>query len=223
MSRARRDQNEAELLARKIVSPDPLPDGLVDLPPGKIAAVATYLDMKQAPALPPGRGVRPGRPALPGSMVPLGDDLRRYRAIYGLVGEPWLWFSRSLLPDDRLRAIIEDPAVEALALHADGRDLGLVELDFRKAGECELAFFGLAPDACGRGIGAALMAEAIARAFARPIARLWLHTCTLDHPAALPFYLKCGFRPYRRAIEIADDPRILGHLPREAGPLFPTV
>ena len=190
-------------------------DGLVDLPPGKIAAVATYLELCAPPA---GPGTR-----LPGHLEPLGAELARYRALYARVGEPWLWFSRAVLADRALRTIIEDVDVEASAFVMDGCDVGLLELDFRRAGECELAFFGLAPEANGRGLGNPLMAEAIRRAFARPIGRLWLHTCTLDHPAALPFYVKSGFRPYRRAIEIADDPRLAGHMPRDVAPQFPVV
>ncbi len=201
--------------ARQTPARAPVPDGIVELPPGKIAAVATYLEMRRA--------ARPERPALPGRLEGLSGDLPRYRRLYAGIGEPWLWFSRAVLPDADLRAIIDHPDVQAACLVIGGRDMGLAELDFRQGGECELAFFGLVPEAYGRGLGRALMDEAIRRAFARPIRRLWLHTCTLDHPAALPFYLKAGFRPYRRAIEVADDPRLTGHLPRDAAPLFPML
>ena len=196
--------------------PAPLPaDGLHDLPAGKIAAVATYLEMWE----PPSRSSR----ALPGRLDRIGNDLARYRRLYARVGEPWLWFSRAAMSDANLRAIIGHPAVDALALHAEGRDIGIVELDFRRPDECELAFFGLVPEAVGRRIGRALIDEVVRRAFARPIRRLWLHTCTLDHPRAIPLYASAGFRPYRRAIEIADDPRLGGTLPPSAAPGFPVV
>jgi GNAT superfamily N-acetyltransferase len=191
-------------------------DGIVDLPPGKIAAIATYLEM-HAPPEP-----RPA-PAHPGMFALIGGDIPRYRALYKAIGEPWLWFSRARLSDMRLRAILDDPRVEAFAFHAEGRDLGLIELDFRIAGQCELSFLGLVPGAIGRGLGRVLIQEAIGRAFAKPIERLWLHTCTLDHPAALPFYMAAGLRPYRRAIEIAEDPRLTGELPRDAAPQLPIV
>lgn len=192
----------------------PVLDGVVDLPPGKIAAIATYLEMVQRPE-------RPARP-LPGRLERLSRDLARYRSLYGRIGEPWLWFSRAVMPDERLRGIIGDPAVEAWVLVVDGRDVGLAELDFRRPNECEISFFGLVPESCGIGLGPALMDEALRRSFARA-PRVWLHTCTLDHPAAVPFYLKAGFRPFRRAIEIADDPRLTGHMPRHAAPMFPTL
>jgi ribosomal protein S18 acetylase RimI-like enzyme len=190
--------------------------GFLELPPGKIAAVATYLEMGRPPKMPA------ANPSL-GRFEPLVGDLARYRRLFADVGRPWLWFSRALLSDGQLRAIIDDPAVEALAYKVNGRDAGIVELDFRKPGECELAFLGLAPGVIGRGLGRELAAEGIRRAFARPISRLWLHTCTLDHPAAVRFYRSVGFVPYRRALEVADDPRLTGRLPRDAAPDVPIV
>jgi GNAT superfamily N-acetyltransferase len=192
-------------------------NGYTELPPGKIAAVATYLDItepREAPDAASG-------PAF--ALEPIGHDLARYRALYRSVGGRWLWFSRAAMPDPELSAIVAHPAVEALAIVAEGRDVGIAELDGRKTPECELAFFGLVPDAFGRGLGRAAIAAVIARAFARPIGRLWLHTCTLDHPGALRFYVRAGFRPYRRAVEIADDPRLTGRLPREAAPDVPLL
>lgn len=204
------------MLARPSPNPPPASDGLIELPPGKIAAIATYLEMRTPPDRTPSG-------TLPGRLERISGDLARYRSLYARIGEPWLWFSRTILPDERLRAIIGHPGVEAMVLMVEGRDVGLAELDRRHPGECELSFFGLVPEFCGKGIGSALMDEAIRRSFARPIRRLWLHTCTLDHPAAMSFYLKAGFRPYRRAIEIADDPRLTGHMRRGAAPLFPVV
>ena len=203
------------MLARKTQEPAQVADGLLELPPGKIAAVATYLEMHDAPAA--------RFPGLPGRLERIGRDLARYRRLYADVGQAWLWFSRTLVADEALDAVIGDPRVEALALVVEGRDAGIVELDFRRDRECELAFFGLVPALYGRGVGAALIGEAIRRAFSRPIRRLWLHTCTLDHPAAMPLYLRAGFRPYRRAVEIADDPRLSGRLPAAAAAHFPIV
>lgn len=200
----------------KTLRPVPTPDGLVDLPPGKIAAVATYLEMRTPPP-----ALLATAPA--GEIATLAGDPSRYRALYRAVGEPWLWFSRSGLPEARLAAIVDHPAVLAMALVRDGHDVGIVELDFRRSGECELAFFGLVPAATGLGLGRSLIAEAVRRAFRRPLRRLWLHTCTLDHPAALPLYLSAGFKAYRRAIEIADDPRLTGQMPRGVAPHFPIV
>jgi GNAT superfamily N-acetyltransferase len=81
----------------------------------------------------------------------------------------------------------------------------------------------LVPGFIGKGAGRLLMNEAIRRAFARPAQRFFVHTCTLDSPGALTFYMRSGFTPYRRAIEVADDPRLHGFLPREAAPHIPLL
>jgi hypothetical protein len=67
------------------------------------------------------------------------------------------------------------------------------------------------------------MNRVIERAFAEPIERLHVHTCTLDHPGAAGFYLRSGFRPYARAVEVFDDPRLSGHIAPDAAPQWPAV
>ena len=67
------------------------------------------------------------------------------------------------------------------------------------------------------------MDKAIQLAWAEPIDRFWVHTCTLDHPRALAFYMRSGFTAYRRELEVADDPRLTGVLPREAAPQIPII
>ena len=185
-----------------------LQNGCYDLPEGKLVNVATCLEMKSA--------VLQSKLSWPDgmSLLRLGsNDVAAYRAIFRLVGQNLLWFSRLILPDEELKAILADPDVVACVLEGNGQPLGLLDLDFREKPDCELAFFGLVPQAVGSGLGKLLMAAAITRAFARPIARLWVHTCTNDHPKALPFYMKAGFKPYKRMIEVHDDPRLSGHLP----------
>jgi len=189
--------------------------GVTDLPPGKIAEVVTYLEMLVAP------GRREGPAG--GFTLERFSDVTRYRALFRRVGERWLWMSRLVVPEAALRTILDDPAVEAFALRSGGEDIGILELAFRQADECELAYFGVVPEAIGTGAGRFLMSEAVTRAWARPIRRFWVHTCTHDHPRALAFYQRSGFRAYKRAIEIADDPRLTGHLPRDAAPDVPVI
>jgi GNAT superfamily N-acetyltransferase len=192
-------------------------NGYTDLPPGKIATIVTYLEMRKRPALSSSQRLEGW------SLQRIDPDHRRYRALFKTVGEPWLWFSRALMPDDKLAAILDDPKVEAYALHDGSADVGLLELDFRSEGEVELAFLGLAPGFIGQGAGRFLMNEAVDRAFAKPIERFFVHTCTLDSPSALTFYMRSGFTPYQRAIEVADDPRLLGFLPLESAPHVPVL
>jgi GNAT superfamily N-acetyltransferase len=192
--------------------------GYSDLPPGKLANVVTCLEMHAKPE------PRPA-PAAGLSLAPLNrGDLAGYRALFRAVGQDWMWFSRLAMADERLLAILADPGREHFALIKDGARAGILELDFSSApGECELAFFGVIPAAIGSGAGRYLMNEAIARAWAKPISRFWVHTCTHDHPGALAFYIRSGFTPYRRMIEIHDDPRLLGLLPETASPHIPLI
>ena len=99
----------------------------------------------------------------------------------------------------------------------EGRDEGLLELDFREPGQCEIVFFGVTAKLVGTGAGRWLMNRALELAWSRPVERVWLHTCTFDHPAALAFYQRSGFRPFRRQVEVVDDPRLDGTAPRECG------
>jgi GNAT superfamily N-acetyltransferase len=192
-------------------------DGYTDLPPGKVAAIVTYLEMREPPRL-------SKTPAPAGwSLRPIGADLERYRTLYRRIGEPWLWFSRAIMPEAKLAAVLGDPKVEAFALHDGTEDIGLLELDFRPEGEAELAFLGLVPGIIGKGAGRFLIEEAIRLAFAKPISRFFVHTCTLDHPGALTFYRRAGFAPYKRAIEVADDPRLAGFLPLDSADHVPVL
>jgi GNAT superfamily N-acetyltransferase len=99
----------------------------------------------------------------------------------------------------------------------------MVELDFRQPATCEISYFALIPELAGQGFGRWLMAETLARAWTKGIARVWLHTCTLDHPSALNFYRAQGFTAIQRTIETFADPRITGHLPPETAPQIPLL
>lgn len=192
----------------------PLPLGYSALAPGKVANVVTCLEMNERPPLRPVPELSQGIDLLPLAR----PDVDAYRALFRSVGCDWLWSSRLVMPDEELRAILENPQVELYTLRQEGKPVGLLELDFREQGECELAFFGLVKEAIGTGAGRYLMDQAVAKAWAKPIRRFWVHTCTFDHQSALGFYQRSGFRPYAFAVEVMDDPRLTGHLPRAAAP-----
>ena len=184
---------------------------ILTVPPGHVAAVVTDLEMVSPP---PRRG-----PAA--ELRRWADpDPHAYRDLFRSIGAEWLWHSRLALTDEALAGILRDPRVE-VHLGRDGE--GMVELDFRAAAVCEIAFFGLGPERVGRGEGRMLMAAALAEAWRPGIGKVWLHTCTLDHPAALRFYLGCGFRAVRRHVEVERDPRLSGLLPPGAGAHHPVI
>jgi GNAT superfamily N-acetyltransferase len=195
-----------------------LRDGYSDVPTGKLAAVVTCLEIHERPA------VRPDPREAPWRLRRVDQPgLAWYRDLFRRVGAEWLWYSRLVMPSPKLAQILESPDNEVYALDAAGTDEGLLELDFREPGQCELAFFGLTRAVQGSGAGRWLMNRAIEKAWSRPISRLWVHTCTLDHPHALGFYLRSGFTAYARRIEVADDPRLSGIVERTAAPHVPIV
>ncbi|GLK86795.1 GNAT family N-acetyltransferase [Ancylobacter defluvii] len=193
-------------------------DGLTPVPAGKIAAIVTFLEMRARPAPlpePSGHGLEVRRVERP--------DPGWYRALFRRIGEDWLWFSRLRLSDAELSAILHDPAVEIHVLMRGPDEIGLLELDWRVPGEPELGFFGLVAGETGAGAGRILMNRAIEQVFARPLTRFFVHTCTLDHAAAVGFYMKAGFTAVGRAVEIADDPRLDGTIRRDAAPHIPVI
>jgi GNAT superfamily N-acetyltransferase len=192
------------------MSYDPVPDS-------DLAAVVTFLEMRENPET----EVPPSTLDLQRVENPTPD---RYRTLFRRVGAPWLWFSRLALDDAKLLEIIGHPKVELYAvLDGNGRDVGVLELDFREEGQCELAFVGLIPDLAGLGHGRWLLAEAISRAWSDGVTRVHVHTCSLDHPAALSAYRRAGFTPYKRAVERFPDPRLAGILPKDCAPQVPLL
>jgi GNAT superfamily N-acetyltransferase len=187
---------------------------LIDVPAGEVAAVVTYLEMTR----------RPGPVPVPESPLRLerwaAVDPDRYRALFRRVGGHWLWFSRLAMDDAQLMAAV---AEVHCAIGPGGEECGMLELDFRTPGECLIRFLGLSPELAGHGHGRWLFAETLARSWREGVGRVRVHTCSLDHPAALPSYLRAGFRPYARAFESFPDPRLAGFLPRDAAPQIPIL
>ena len=120
-----------------------------------------------------------------------------YRELYRDVGRDWHWLDREAWSDERLAAHLGDPGVSVHVLRVDGELAGYFELVRHEGGDVEIAYFGLVPRFFGRGLGAHLLSEAIEAAFAFDATEVWLHTCTLDHPAALANYRARGFEPFR--------------------------
>ena len=187
---------------------------LIDIPGDQVGAVVTYLEMSERPRPRP-------LPSAPLRLVRWRDaDPAKYRLLFRRVGGKWLWFSRLAMSDDKLRA--EMGEIHAVVDPA-GVEVGMIELDFRTAGQCLIRFLGLVPELAGRGHGAWLFAQTLALAWRPGVTIVRVNTCTLDHPAALPAYLKAGFRAVRRAFESFPDPRLTGLLPADVAPQAPLV
>ncbi len=173
--------------------------------------VITYLEMRERPSLP--RVPAPYQLKL-ALMRAENCTVSYYRYLYETVGTPWLWYERRLLSDEALAAQIKKATTEIFVLYAGGIPAGYFELDAAAPEETELCYFGLVPDFIGRGLGPFMLQAAIDRAWERPLARLWVHTRTFDHPKALGHYPRAGFVGYARRELRFEDPRLLGYLPR---------
>ena len=181
----------------------------------ELAAVVTYLEMHERPAI-----------EVPASTLDLqrieNPTAERYRQLFRLVGAPWLWFSRLTLDDEKLGEIIAHPKVELyVALDGNGRDVGMLELDFREEGECELAFVGLVPDLTGLGHGRWLLAEAVSRAWRDGVAG---STSTLARsiiPPRWPRIAAPASRPTSARSSASPTRGCSASLPKDCAPQVP--
>lgn len=148
----------------------------------------TYLELRRG-ELKPGRppemdvDIRPARPPLPSFS----------RWLYATVGAEFHWVDRLVWTDAQWRARLDRPELETWVAYRAGTPLGYCELE-RQGDAAEIAYLGLLPEFRGRRIGGHLLTHAARRGFALGIDRVWLHTCTLDSPVALPSYRARGFR-----------------------------
>jgi GNAT superfamily N-acetyltransferase len=160
-----------------------------ELPP---TLITTYLQMTDASAF---------RPAfLPDDdsrmlMLMARPDVAYYRFLYGAVGGPWRWRDRLLLGDQALAALLAEPGASVHVLYERGVPAGFIELVARDT-EVEIVYVGLRLEFVGRGLGKHLLSCGIAEAWRQGSRRVWLHTCNLDAPQALPNYLARGFEIY---------------------------
>ncbi|MCU0633910.1 MAG: GNAT family N-acetyltransferase [Gemmatimonadaceae bacterium] len=168
----------------------------------------TYLTLDDPAAL------RPATRPAPAATLHLLDpcDTATARLLYHAVGAAWHWRDRDGWSDDRLAEWVARPTVRTYRLDApDGALLGYAELVRHDDDSCELGYFGLVPDAMGRGLGGAFLTSMVRAAWAfdlpgrAPVTRVWLHTCTLDAPQALPNYLARGFVVFRTEAYAAPE------------------
>lgn len=119
------------------------------------------------------------------------------RFLYAFVGEFWNWTDKNPWSDEEWRAYAESPNLRTFVAYYHGSIAGYFEIELQKDRQVEVAYLGLAREFFGRGFGAALLTRAVEEAWKWNASRVWLHTCTLDHPAAIPNYLARGFKVYK--------------------------
>jgi len=159
-----------------------------------VAVVRTYLEMDSPDRL-------TGRASIPSGFSVKREraDPDLYRELYEGVGADYHWRDRRTWTDEQLRAHLAKPSIAIWVLREGAASRGFFELARHDDGSVEIAYFGLMPMGIGRGLGRALLTAAVDAAWdlkPRP-SRVWLHTCTLDHPAAMANYLARGFQVTR--------------------------
>lgn len=166
-----------------------------------VEVTVNYLEM----LAPPAERVPPAPPGVSVEHL-VAPSVERYLQLYDAVGHNWYWVDRQRMPTAALRELLEDPRVEVHVLRVDGQEAGLAELDRSEPGELRLMYFGLLPGFIGRGLGRWFLRWAVARAWTHAPRRVWVDTCTLDHPRALGNYEAAGFRRFGERVKQFEIP-----------------
>ena len=116
------------------------------------------------------------------------------RFLYTAVGGNWYWVQRLAWSHEQWQRHLERAEIETWVAYVGGTPAGYFELEAQAAGNVEIAYFGLLPRFIGQGLGGPLLTATVERAWAMGARRVWVHTCSLDHPGALPAYQARGFR-----------------------------
>ena len=132
------------------------------------------------------------------------------RFLYTAVGGDWYWTDRLIWTHKQWSEWVDRSTLKTWVAYVCGTPAGYFELDGPIDGNVEIASFGLLPSFIGKGLGGYLLTVTIEKAWDMDASRVWLHTCTLDHPSALANYLARGFRVYREELSRRD---LLGHPP----------
>jgi len=124
-----------------------------------------------------------------------------YRRLNNLTGGDLGWVDRQIMEESELEKILNNPENRIYVLQVNGQPVGFSEYDHSENGEVEMHYFGLVPGARGKGLGKPFLQWTIAEAWKRNPKKLILNTCEIDHPGALPMYLKAGFTIVDERIE----------------------
>lgn len=162
----------------------------------ELDVTVTYLEIAENP--------NPIDPQLPdgNTLIRVTDPpVWYFLSLYNAVGRDWEWRDRLGDSEDTLRDFVGNPSVELWTLTAKGWPQGFFQLDYRQGNIVDIAYFGLVPEAVGKGLGKKMLQAALAKAWSCPTTqRVTVNTCTLDHPAALSLYKSCGFRPIKQQV-----------------------
>jgi GNAT superfamily N-acetyltransferase len=151
---------------------------------------------------------RPAKPLREGLRIERAEipcpELNRF--FYASVGGDLFWVDRLAWTYDEWKAWLDRPELETWIGSVSGTPAGYFEIERQAEGSVEIAYFGLLPQFVGRGLGGALLSRAVERAWELGADRVWLHTCSLDHPSALAAYQARGFRIFQTETAVREMP-----------------
>lgn len=158
--------------------------------------------------------MRERRQLTPGTPAPEGFEVRRSQIpqpelnqfLFRSVGGPWRWYSRLNWDYSEWLAYLTEQPVQTWLAYLQGTPAGYFELLKHDDDSVEVFFIGLMPAFIGKGCGSALLTEAVRAAWQMDASRVWLHTCSEDHPAALGNYLGRGFELYESSTKWEELP-----------------
>jgi GNAT superfamily N-acetyltransferase len=162
----------------------------------------TYLELTSPADLVPKQSPRDDVKILQ-AKIP-SPELNRF--LYVAVGREWAWNDRLPMSREKWLAYLDRPELETWVMYVSGTPAGYFELEMQPGESVEICYFGLLPDFVGLGLGGHLLTAAVERGWERGAKRVWLHTCTLDHPSALANYQARGFRVFRETVQEKDVP-----------------
>lgn len=160
----------------------------------RVEVTRTYLELKDPDRFRPAR--LDDDPLIRIARVPV-PSVELAQRLYREVGSEYHWVDRWSWSAQEWEAWVRRPGYGLWIMSYDGDVAGFFELKWSDAGDVEIELIGLVKRFHGRGLGGHLLTSAVEIAFAIGASRIWLHTCTLDHPAALPNYQARGFTPFR--------------------------
>ncbi|GBQ97716.1 acetyltransferase [Acetobacter nitrogenifigens DSM 23921 = NBRC 105050] len=165
----------------------------------------TFMEMSRPPE-------GPARPLPPGWSIDrdVRPSVAFYRELYDRVGRDYCWWMRQVMPDAELADVLAEPGRSVSVLLENSRVRGFFELEVPQEGLVNLGYFGLYPEAVGKGVGTAFLRAAVDAAWALKPRSVRVNTCSADHPRALPAYRKAGFHVHYVVREVWDIPDRLG-------------
>jgi len=126
------------------------------------------------------------------------------RMLYLAVGRDYHWRVRDQWSRERWLEYMGRPELETWVAYVQGTPAGYYEQELLPTTGAEVVNFGMLPDFVGRGFGGQMLAHAIERGWQRGAKRVWLHTCTLDHPNAPAHYQARGLKLYDTKTELKE-------------------